>query len=48
MIFLGLNKGPKIMKIVLPLFYDVTNLQKNFGLNWTKLILYLIYALLIN
>jgi hypothetical protein len=47
-IFLGLIKCPKIMKFVLPLFYDITNLHKNFELIWTKLITYLIYAQLIN
>jgi hypothetical protein len=34
------------MKLVLPLFYDMTNLHKNVGLNWTKLILYLILCLI--
>ena len=33
MIFLGLIKYPKIMKIVLPLIYHVMNLYKNFELN---------------
>jgi hypothetical protein len=36
------------MKFVLLLFYDVTNLHKNFGLNWTILIFFLIYALLVS
>jgi hypothetical protein len=36
------------MKFVLKLFHDMLNLHKKFGLNWTKLILFLIYALLIN
>ena len=43
MIFLGLNNYPKIMKIVLPLSYHGMNLYKNFGLNWNKLIYFIIF-----
>ena len=41
-IFLGLFLYPKIMKLVLPLSYDEMNIYKNFGLNWNKLIYFII------
>jgi hypothetical protein len=34
------------MKFFLPQFHEVTNLHKNFWLNWTKFILYLILCLI--
>ena len=43
MIFLGLNNYPKIMNIVLPLSYHEMNIYKNFGLNWSKLIYFIIF-----
>ena len=43
MIFLGLIIYPKIMKIVLPLSYHEMNMYKNFGLNWNKLIYFIIH-----
>ena len=43
MIFLGLINYPKIMKIVLPLSYNVMNLYENFDLNWNKLIYFIIF-----
>ena len=35
-IFLGLFMYLKIMKIILPLSYDVMNIYKNFEVNWNK------------
>ena len=42
MIFLGLFLYPKIMKLVLPLSYYDMNIYKKFGLNWNKLIYFII------
>ena len=43
MIFLGFIIYPKIMKIVLTLSYHEMNMYKNFGLNWNKLIYFIIH-----
>jgi hypothetical protein len=36
MIFVGQINYPKVMKFVLPLFHDVINLHKKFGINSMK------------
>ena len=40
--FLGLFIYPKIMKIVVPLSYHEMNIEKKFGLNWNKLVYFII------